>query len=64
VKIIKAFFAGLGENLKHKYPEVFKQGILKKAKLKFLNNRYGEAIETLQLGFNLESIKCHFDSDF
>ena len=53
----KTWVDKFGTNFHSSNPEVFKNGILKKAYMHYNAGRYGEAITTLAEGFNFVSIK-------
>jgi hypothetical protein len=59
-----AFFLKLGKNFEKSHPEVYKAGVLKRAKLKYLQGKYEEAMNTLSEGFNINSIRRYFDTAF
>ena len=60
----ETFTIKLGKNFETSHPEVYKGGILKRAKLKFMNGLYDEAMNTLCDGFNVESIKKRYNPKY
>jgi len=60
----EAYFNKLGKNFETSHPEVYKAGVLKRARLKYMQGKYEEAMNTLSEGFNINSIKKRFDPKF
>jgi hypothetical protein len=60
----EAYFSKLGKNFESSHPEVYKLGILKRAKLKYSQGKYEDAINILYDGFNIDSIKKRYDPNF
>lgn len=60
----EAYFSKLGKNFESSHPEVYKLGVLKRAKLKYSQGKYEEAMNILCDGFNIDSIKKRFDPNF
>lgn len=60
----EAYFSKLGKNFETSHPEVYKAGVLKRAKLKYMQGKYEEAMNTLCEGFNIESIRRRFDPKY
>jgi hypothetical protein len=58
------YFKKLGKNFESSHPEVYKAGVLKRAKLKNSQGKYEEAMNTLCEGFNIDSIKKRFDPQY
>jgi hypothetical protein len=58
------YFKNLGTNFAKSHPEVYKSGVLKRARLKFMNGKYEEAMNTLFTGFNVESLKKKMDLNY
>lgn len=56
-----AFFLKLGKNFERSHPEVYKAGVLKRARLKYTQGKYEESMNTLAEGFNIASIRRYFD---
>ena len=57
----KTWVDKFGTNFHSSNPEVFKNGILKKAYMHYSGGRYSEAITTLAEGFNFVSIKQYYE---
>lgn len=55
------FVKKLGQNFEKSHPEVYKAGVLKRAKLMYKEGRFDDALKRLYDGFNVESIKKHYD---
>ena len=53
----------MGTNLAHRHPEVFKAGILKKARNQFKGGEYEVAKNTLMKGFRVADLRWHFEQD-
>lgn len=60
----EAYFKKLGKNFEKSHPEVYKAGVLKKAKLLYQQGKYEEAMNKLHEGFNIMSIKKRNDPNF
>lgn len=60
----EAYFKKLGKNFESSHPEVYKAGVLKRAKLKYLQGKYEDAMNALYDGFNIDSIKKRFDPHY
>ena len=60
----EAYFTKLGKNFESSHPEVYKAGILKRAKLKYSQGKYEEAMNQLCDGFNIDSIKKRYDPNY
>lgn len=60
----EAYFQKLGKNFETSHPEVYKLGILKRAKLKYMQGKYEDAMNILCDGFNIESIKKRYDPNY
>ena len=58
---IKSYQERLGENFSASNPEVFKQGILKKATGLYNKGEYELAMTELTKGFNISSLRNHMD---
>ena len=58
------YFKKLGKNFETSHPEVYKLGVLKRSKLKFMNGKFEEAMKALQDGFNILSIRKRYDPNF
>jgi hypothetical protein len=43
---------------------VYKAGVVKRAKLKFMQGKFEEAMNALCEGFNIESLKKRYDSNY
>ena len=61
---IKSYQERLGENFSASNPEVFKQGILKKATGLYNKGEYELAMAELTKGFNINSLKNHMDPNW
>lgn len=59
-----AYYNKLGKNFEQSHPEVYKAGILKRAKLKYSQGKYEEAMNTLQEGFNIDSLKRRYNPHY
>ena len=57
----EGFVKKLGSNFEKSHPEVYKAGVLKRALLMFKEGKFEDALKRLYDGFNVESIKKHFD---
>jgi len=57
----EAYIQKLGKNFEKYHPEVYKAGVLKRALLRFKEGKFDEALNILDEGFNIESIKKRFD---
>ena len=57
----EAYFNKLGKNFETSHPEVYKAGVLKRSKLKYSQGKYEEAMNGLCEGFNIESLKMHYN---
>lgn len=57
----KAFNDKLGVDFQKAAPEIYKKGILKKAVRKYRSGEFKAAMAELVLGFNINSLKRHFD---
>jgi hypothetical protein len=60
----EAYFKKLGKNFETSHPEVYKAGVLKRAKLKFREGKFEDAMNTLYDGFNIDSIKKRYDPHY
>lgn len=60
----EAYFNKLGTNFQKSNPDVFKAGVLKRARMKFMNGKYDDAMNTLFQGFNVESLKKKYDLNY
>lgn len=60
----EAYFSKLGTNFETSHPEVYKLGVLRRARLKYSQGKYEEAMNILYDGFNVDSIKRRFDPNF
>lgn len=60
----EAFFNKLGKNFEKSHPEVYKAGVVKRAKLKCMQGKFEEAMNALCEGFNIESLKKRFDPHY
>ena len=61
---IRSYQERLGENFSASNPEVFKQGILKKATGLYNKGEYELAMTELTKGFNINSLKNHMNPDW
>ena len=55
------FFEKLGPELMERYPQIYKKGILKKAKLRLKNNEIEASFNFLFDGFNVEKLYANFE---
>lgn len=53
-----------GKNFSRSDPAIYKKGILKKAWREFNEGMYAKAYNTLQIAFNISSLKNHFDPNW
>lgn len=60
----ESYFQKLGKNFETSHPEVYKAGVLKRAKFKFDEGKFDESMNTLYEGFNIDSIKRRFDEKY
>ena len=60
----EAYFKKLGKNFESSHPEVYKMGILKRAKLMYMEGKFEDSMNALYQGFNIESIKKRFDPKY
>lgn len=60
----EAFVKKLGSNFEKSHPEVYKAGVLKRALLMFKEGKFEDALKRLYDGFNVDSIKKHFDPHY
>jgi hypothetical protein len=58
------FVKKLGQNFEKSHPEVYKQGVLKRAKLMAKEGKFDDALKRLYDGFNVESIKKRYDPKY
>jgi hypothetical protein len=58
------FVKKLGVNFEKSNPEVYKIGVLKRAKLMAKEGKFDNALKRLYDGFNVESIKKHLDPKY
>jgi hypothetical protein len=58
------FVKKLGQNFEKSNPEVYKIGVLKRAKLMAKEGKFDNALKRLYEGFNVESIKKHYDPKY
>ena len=58
------FVKKLGANFEKSHPEVYKLGVLKRAKLMAKEGRFDDALKRLYEGFNVESIKKRYDPNY
>jgi len=61
---VNEYLDKLGENFKNSNPEVYKQGILKRAKLQVKEGQFQRAFTTIQSGFNIISLKKRYDPSY
>ncbi len=54
----------LGKDLQKRYPQVYKEGIIKRAKLLIKQERFNDALNILYQGFNVDSLKKHYDPKY
>jgi len=59
-----AFCEKYGTNLSKKHPEVYKLGVLKKAKHKYRNGEFKKAMDTLATAFKFIDLRRHFEPNF
>jgi len=60
----EAYVKKLGNNFEKSHPEVYKVGVLKRAKLMYKEGKYDDALKRLYDGFNVESIKKRYDPHY
>ena len=60
----KEWVDNMGHNFNNSYPLVYKEGSFKKARIAFLEGNYTETMKRLNLAFDTDSIKAHFDPKF
>lgn len=60
----EAYMKKLGQNFEKSHPEVYKAGVLKRAKLMYKEGKFEEALKRLYDGFNVESIRRRFNPDY
>ena len=58
------FVKKLGQNFEKSHPEVYKLGVLKRAKLMAKEGKFDAALNRLYEGFNVESIKKRYDPKY
>jgi hypothetical protein len=58
------FVKKLGNNFEKSHPEVYKLGVLKRAKLMAKEGKFDDALKRLYEGFNVESIKKRYDPHY
>ena len=58
------FVKKLGQNFEKSHPEVYKLGVLKRAKLMAKEGKFEDALKRLYEGFNVESIKKRYDPKY
>lgn len=60
----KAWVEEMGENFSTKFPLVYKEGVLRKAKSSFNDGKFTEVIKILEVAFDLDVIKAYFDPKY
>ena len=60
----EAYFKKLGKNFETSHPEVYKAGVLKRAKLEYKMGKFDKSMNSLYEGFNIESIKKRYDPHY
>ena len=60
----KAWVDKMGKNYKDRNHLIFKEGIVKKAKVQYNNGNFSECKKLLTTAFNIEEIKIHFDTKY
>jgi len=56
----KVWVDKMGSNFSGRFPLIYKEGILKQAKVHYFNGQFKQALQLLEQNFNIDFIKMHF----